>query len=283
MIQIRHGMVKYLVVSFYVVAIVCFIVGEARAEVLFQDSFEIGGLSHEESGIRWLASNDGSDDLVAVSSERALTGDYSLKFRFGGSSNTNDDAWAEQRMDLGGQKTELWIQYYLYLPSNYEHRDVSPDNNKFIAVYRDPYTDPGFQVNFSTGSLSNRDSRFDLHYYYFGAEQRKISFDKPIWTDTERGRWNKVVVHVKVPSGDVADGVMELYVNDVKQIEVTDLNSYGGSGQNYFDELYLLGWANSGFDEDTTMYIDDVTISTTLLDISPPVKPATVKDFMIDQ
>ena len=283
MFLIKCGKNKYFSISLCAVIIFSLNLPTVQATILFQDSFESGGLSHEESGIRWLASNAGSGDLVTVTNEHALTGDYALKFLFGGNPSASDDAWAEQRMSLGGQKTELWIQYYLYLPSNYSHRDPGVDNNKFIAIYRAPYTNPGFQVNFSTRSLNSRDSRFDIHYYHSGVEEPKISFTEPVWTDTERGRWNKVIIHVKVPSGDTDDGVLELYVNDVKKIGLSGLNSYGGVGQNYFDELYLLGWANSGFDVDTTIYIDDVTISSTILVDPSPTKPAIVKDFMMDQ
>ena len=38
------------------------------------------------------------------------------------------------------------------------------------------------------------------------------------------------------------------------------LDGYGG-----FDRGYFLGWSNSGFDEDTVFYIDNVEFSTTSL------------------
>jgi len=43
---------------------------------------------------------------------------------------------------------------------------------------------------------------------------------------------------------------------------VDDLDNHSELGFNYFEDGYLLGWANSGFNEETVMYIDNVVFST---------------------
>ncbi len=278
---------KILLVSFCGAILLNLNLSVVEAAVLFQDGFETGNLSHTESGITYQDSNYASGDAVSVSNERAYTGNHSLKFHFGGNTDLNDDAWAEQRMGLGGQKTEMWIQYYLYIPSNYYHRNATgASNNKFTAVYHKPYG-PGFQVNLST-EPNGGDSTPVIHYYHLSTELSPIYGSGQVFTDANKGKWNQIIIHVKTPSGDTPDGIVELFVNGQKKIGVTNLNSYGGGGQNYFDELYLLGWSNSGFNEDTDMFIDDITMSTTSTGGTAPsapsapsatTPPSTVKGF----
>ncbi len=43
--------------------------------------------------------------------------------------------------------------------------------------------------------------------------------------------------------------------------------SLGGTGKNYIDAAYFLGWSNSGFTQKTVLNIDDVSIADSA---SPP-------------
>ena len=58
--------------------------------------------------------------------------------------------------------------------------------------------------------------------------------------------------------------------------------NYGGEGKNYLDEIYLLGWSNSGYNQDTYLYVDDIVISKSPLnslvsDLIPPHNLKVVK------
>ncbi len=254
-------MKKYILVAIIVFSAFFFVdLRSAYAAVFFQDGFESGNLSHSENGTTW--SNSGAG--ISVSSSMARTGSYSLKFHFAGS---GDDAWAEQRASLGSNMTDFWIRYYLYVPTNYKHRSVSPANNKFLAIFRSPYSSPGFQINLSTEPESGGNSKLEIHYYNNGSEQSPIMPSGGggfLSSSADGGKWAEFITHVKVlTASGSSDGVIQVWKNGTQVANETGMNDYGGSGANYINEIYLLGWANSGFDQDTDFYIDDVVFSDT--------------------
>ena len=82
-------------------------------------------------------------------------------------------------------------------------------------------------------------------------------------TDGTRGRWQKVELHCKVASAPgSADGILQVYRDGNKIIDLSQLDSYPTLGENYFREGYLLGWSASGFESTTYEYISNVTFST---------------------
>jgi hypothetical protein len=76
-------------------------------------------------------------------------------------------------------------------------------------------------------------------------------------------------MHFKVPSTISArDGVAELWKNGATIMSNKTLNSGGTSAAlNNMDECYILGWANSGFTQETVMYVDNVVFSDTPLPV----------------
>ena len=92
--------------------------------------------------------------------------------------------------------------YDLYVPGNYAHRVVSPANNKFLAIYRDPYGALGYQVNFSTGPNGSGGSDLGTHYYENGVEGRVIypASARSFLTAADAGKWRRIVVHMKTPT-----------------------------------------------------------------------------------
>ena len=66
---------------------------------------------------------------------------------------------------------------------------------------------------------------------------------------------------MKAPSSATAsDGIMQMWKNGDLVTNETSLDNYGGANENYMDELYLLGWSNSGFTEETIFYLDNLSI-----------------------
>jgi hypothetical protein len=69
-------------------------------------------------------------------------------------------------------------------------------------------------------------------------------------------------IRAKVPTAANNDGVIQIWVDGVLASNKTNLPGYPPDGiGNYFESGYLLGWANSGFQEGQSMFIDDVSIS----------------------
>jgi hypothetical protein len=252
-----------------------FFVGTSQAEIFFQDGFESGNLSHVDSSsnARWTDPNFGSGDSVSVTDEIAHTGTRSLRFVFGGDSS-GSDAFAEQRFSLGSRMEGAYIRFYMRLPANFKVRADRPNNNKFIRLWGGSYSgNPGklgasFITNsshpsniilegsrcYESGSWYPDYSRCD-----YGDLLLNGSF---VFTKEHLNRWLCIEYHLRNDTG-AGDGALELWVDGQKVAGKNNINFRNDSDNNpgYFDTGYLLGWANSGFDENTVIYIDDVVFS----------------------
>lgn len=245
----------------------------ATAGTLFTDGFEAGTLDRTaQNGVRWIDSQ-----ATAVSNGQSAAGQYSLRFTFDGVPR-GEDSFAEQRIALPSRPA-YWFRYKLYIPANYAHRSDSYSNNKFLAVYQSPYQkeNSGFQVNFSLQPNGSGGSNVEVHHYNNGSEG-PVRWDvvRNFISDTDKGKWMDIIAEVRVPaSATSSDGIMRLWKNGVQVVNITNLASWGGSGKNYIDQAYFLGWANSGFDQTTLLYIDDVQISDTAIDAGTVPNPPT--------
>jgi hypothetical protein len=82
------------------------------------------------------------------------------------------------------------------------------------------------------------------------------------------GQWTRIRIHGKTSSGaGVADGVFEAWAGDTLIFQKIDgVFWYAANSPYYHDDKavfhngYLIGYANSGFDEETLMYVDDFKI-----------------------
>lgn len=240
------------------------VVASAVNNVLFSDNFESGDLSKTENGFSWQAPNFGSGDALGVSSDNPLSGSNSLRFFFEGQADLAADAFSEQRLTLGANYIDATVTFDLYIPPNYNHRDATgADNNKFMAVYRDPYGSPGFQINFSTSRQANGNSSLSCHIYNNGSEISPVNPAEGIdFIDaSEGGTWVNYEMRIAVPTSSTSnDGILQVWKNGEVQCNLTNVSSYGGDGENYFNELYLLGAANSGYTQDTIFFLDDFVI-----------------------
>lgn len=256
---------------------------------IITDSFESGDLSHTENGFQWYG---GQGNLKpVVSSDIAHTGNNSLKFTFRGVSE-DKDSWSEQRFDMGKAYPEVWVQFYIYFPDGsegigprYIHR--MPGNNKFIRLWgsesrRDDGTATvaGGASLFQTKTVSSKigaeykviyNGSITKHMGRYGIEAHPMAIDSTL------GTWIKYKYHVKAATAANNDGVIQIWINDVLVTDEQSLDTYPGNGYlNAYTAGYLLGWANSGFDEDTNIYIDDFEISTNSLPVKAAPRPPTI-------
>ena len=116
----------------------------------------------------------------------------------------------------------------------------------------------------------------EIHHYNGGIEGSVRTVANNFITSSDKGAWMEIIAQVKVPSAQGArDGVMKLWKNGTLLVNVTDLPSWGGSGKNYIDQAYLLGWSNSGFTQATNLYIDDFVLSNSPLSGETKPNPPT--------
>jgi len=232
--------------------------------ILWSDGFESGTM-----GANWIGGDREGNRPVTT---RARTGDYSLMFRFRGSPDQDADATSERRFCMPQSLGEVWVEYWLWIPENYAHRQPpgTPSNNKFFILWdSDSYPGGG------AGRLS-----VGLHTWADGAGNSRgnAAWSNSLmgwimavaipWSggigEADKGRWNRVRFHMKVGTratdrvlhtGDYGDGLFEMWWNN--QQYVSHAMSLYDPDDNAFRCGYVLGWANSGFDENTYLYVDD--------------------------
>lgn len=233
------------------------------ASPIFFDSFESGDLNNPTTttGGSWTNSVN-----VSVSNDRAYTGTYSLRFVFGPNA-PDEDTWSEQRFALGTNLQEIWLEYYIYIPTNYFHRDApGTDNNKWMWLWGDVYSATNTH-GASTWPTGNGDSDLFADYGKNEGPVGPAYGDSPVVynfiTDAERGQWNHFRWHSKMATtADSEDGLMEIWWNGVLVAQDLSMDIFSSTA-NYINEGYLLGYSNSGFTDQTLIYIDDFAVYAT--------------------
>lgn len=252
-----------------------------NAAEYFSDGFEntsagdAPNYKDPESGATWTGSAWTEVVDSTLSNVTPHSGSKMLRFRWAENANS------EQRFDLGSQQTgDVYIRYYVYYPdgtepgeNKYVHRDgPSSDNNKVMRLWGGDYIDE-IKVGARSWPVDGYVERIQ-----FTAEvstwkvngcsgsQGEAYIDKvpiPSWyrQDSTLGRWMCFEFHYKRDTGS-GDGVFEFWVDGDKKIGATNFSTIGAPcNPGYFKGGYLMGWSNSGFDEDTNVYFDDVVFS----------------------
>ena len=235
----------------------------------------------------------GSSVRTEVSDERAYSGGKSLKFTFPGDPDLSKDSFSEQRFELDKKYTELWFRYKLWIPENYRHRSPEgPDNNKgLLMLWGESYNGyaPTLSLHFQRSHREADPDQEDSYIYsaWRANSHRTLnikhqhndrSFTLGI-TSEDRGTWIDWVIKVKTSTIDPdtaaenqprGNGIVQVWKNGNILWSITDATNYYGGGASDpggvgdgWNYGYLLGWANSGFDETTIFYLDDFLVGTT--------------------
>jgi len=230
---------------------------------LFADGFESGDLSHTQNGVSWASGRQ-----TTVGQSRVHSETWSLEFTYP-TALDGEDSFSEQRLVGLDGLTEVWVQYWIYIPATFEHRTQDgPSNNKFFRMFN-----------------AEDDGTFSLTYEYQAEEggsslrrvlsQSYTSDGASNWpTDTggqsgfigpdgalKPGHWHKIGIYFRSATGaTVNDGRSELWVDGQLFHELDWAFWAKGDRPAWVDSLYLLGWANSGFSEETRFHIDDLRI-----------------------
>lgn len=201
----------------------------------------------------------------------AKTGLYAMRFHY-----PAGEPWSEQRFDLGKPQRELWLRYWLRVPTNYTHGmgGGSAVNNKFISIWMDGYSQFGDGSTFWLSMESAGNGNTNLAFTYsLGSKRASLAFQqyKPfINANTDKGRWMQMVIHLKAQSADGAsDGVVETWRRWESEKDFTKFHEkfdlplkVPAAGPAGFKAGYLLGWANGHYAVPTEWLLDDFTLST---------------------
>ena len=192
-----------------------------------------------------------------------------LRFRFGPDA-IGEDSSAEQRFEMGRNLSELWVEYDLHIPSNFALRADFPANNKFLALWTDTYDAAGritvvleYERNGTDSSRSRsiaNGSESQAAGMLSNAGDR--TYTESFITAAKAGAWYRIRVHFRMASASgQTNGVFEVMMgNELVWRSRSDYVWYpvNGSSVAYIRNGYLMGWANSGFTDETDFHLRDI-------------------------
>lgn len=248
----------------------------ASSNTIVSDTFESGDMSATTAyGFGW--SKGKINPVVTVAPEasqwEAKSGDHALMMRYRAGKN-----WAEKRFHWSEPQPEIWMSYWLRVPTNYAHPEVdgASDNQKLFYLWMDAYSTKG--EGSSVGMEFRGNGRGGSYFYGkispggykgSGGDTGRTSF---IEIPRDRGRWMHLVVHAASESSAGAnDGLMEVWRKWESESEYTKTHELKNqkirlsSSVKGFSQGYLMGWANAAYPVDTEFLLDDFELSTTPL------------------
>lgn len=257
--------------------------GGGSATPFFADNFS-GGQLNPSGGFEYVF-NGGSPQ---VSSANAVNGGtHSIRFAYGPDA-IGADSTCEVRFRLGRNVPDLFVEYWMYVPSNFFMRETT--NNKFFALWREVAGQP----NWNYASAVYPTQQFTMEYWGLGGpwaratsrvSARMTSTGNFLITDIDTptnqrgmiggpdpmllGAWNRVRLRFKASSAQsVSDGAFEMWVNSTKLHDAQSMpfwNPTSNSGGTwspptdiFWNAGYFLGYANTGFTDLTEFFIGDV-------------------------
>lgn len=236
---------------------------------VFADGFESGDLSAQQDGFQW-----GRTVNATVARDAARTGDYGLRLEHPGKAD-GEDSVAQINFQFGTALTEVWVEYWMRVPDNYDHRDSSgSDNNKFFQVWggglagrTDSPVGMIAEVQHWRGEGDSEGIRYIPHETGdIDGFQGRSERDFGAILQSEQGQWVRWRWHLKTSSvTDTAgpfDGVVEIWKGDslVHRDEAVPIRNDDPDRPDAFDFMRLLGWSNSGYDEATAFAFDDLRV-----------------------
>jgi hypothetical protein len=253
------------------------ITGGGGVTEVFRDDFESGNFSHKQNGVGWAAV------WLDVTTAIAHGGTHAARFREGDSGT-----WSELRFGGLANPTEVFMQFYLYLPSGSESPSVGPKakiigtaNDKFFRLWGNG--DAGYGTrNFSNevgastwGDGGGTDGKLGMEYLKSlpgeGNQMNMGPMDNgppryPLFSDGNRGRWLQIRIRCKQATAANNDGVIQVWVDGSPVINLTTLDNgdiYAtGTNMVGYTSGYILGWANNGWPAGQYVYLDDFVITT---------------------
>lgn len=232
--------------------------GKAGATPFFEEVFT-GGVKNNANGFTWSAVAQ-SNGTVTVSADRAFSGTHSLKIAYN-TTTQGDYTEPTQFFSFGRNLTELWLEFYLWLPTGYAHGIA---NNKMLRVWSGTYGGAENKMGFSTwpkvGAVTQSTIQCDRVVsadpsYGIGPSGAPESPIGDVPTSIY-GTWAQMRLHQRVRTDAGSDNsISEAWINGNKLFTYTPQAAVLDTVAPYWDQGYLFGAAN-GFAAQTSVYAD---------------------------
>lgn len=248
---------------------------------IFEDDFEAYPLGSDiagegANGFQWQGGGVGGG--IEVTNEHSFSGTKSLVFRYPGEPDLSEDSSREKRFilaaDGASSPSELWFEYMVRVPDNWEHRDpIGGSGNKLISMWAERYNNSLGDAEITIEWQRATTTRSFLRQAVV-TDANRLADDQPsqqlikgtIFDASMRGTWIRLRYHYRIGGTDAVNDptIIDIWRDNTKICEARrDYNMKGyppenPPGLNYFRHGYLFGWSNSGFTEDTNFYVDDL-------------------------
>lgn len=248
------------------------------AETFFSDAIESINLKATNNSVfSWTDSTYTS--VVPHTSKSGDSGSNALKFTY-----LAGEYFSEQRFTLAKAYPDIWIRYWLQVPTNFKHTYA---NNKLFALWMDDYSARGLgpTIAWEFWPDGSNGSELAVHYApgnYTGGNEH-VQHKQFITYPADQGRWMQVVLHVRAATGPgTKNGLIETYrrwANESTFVKLHHLDtadiSMPSTGPFGWKSGYFMGWSNSGYASDTFWYVNDIELSNSSLLglLSKPVAP----------
>ena len=249
----------------------------AHAQLIAEDNFDsvVGGQGVSPPAAFW-----GSGVRTTVRDDVSHSPSNSLRFNFKSEAQGSEDAWAEQRFNLGGERTELTIMYDLYIPANYHHRSAGGStNNKFLRLWTNGYGDDekiGGSFHVGDGSVI---SDISVEYRSNPGQGMSKKDKQPFILSSDLGKWMAIKIYARAATNS-SNGKYEIWKNGNRILNHSVENNHHPGTQGWTTG-YLFGYANSGFDTQVWLNMDNVRFYDTFVDgDTPVVRPLSPIDFV---
>ena len=233
---------------------------------LFEDGFETYAdyaviTGEGANGFVWGQQNHGSPNSV-----NPRTGSKSYAFRYNKSGEAQPE-WSEVYFDLGANYTEVWMEYYLHIQSDFEH-PAGAGWFKYFFIYGSN----GYPGNPGTpdhivfiSALPSTSPHLEYCSTYYSDGDQVIHHVENDWLhEDDLDTWVKLQIHLKASGNAVdTDALIEVYKNGAKIIDINTFNYYHAT-DNGWRGGYLMGW-HDGADLHTGQvdyYLDDFKVYT---------------------
>lgn len=253
----------------------------------FSNGFESGNFSLTQDGVT--PGGTAGDIRPVVSENKPKDGNYSVKFTFQGDPNSTMGTGSKLQFDLNNYYRDVWVQFDVFFPSNWtpRDRDAKAHNKGPIMVWADAGWHDDLKsfssyeswnaTGWPTGTVSyNRGG--SRGHRYVKLNGKYFQYPDP---NNDLGRWMNIVARIKFATTENSnDGIFQLWKDGELGLSITDANNYLKNGRPGANHIYLFGPADTGFNVDTSIYLDNLVISDKPLEgykastpLSPPAPP----------
>jgi len=285
----------------------------AHSQIILEETFESGNMSTTTNadGFKWQSNNNTSvvteappcgglsaGTPTAIYNNKVIcngpqtpagggnwiakNGENSLRFRY-----PAGQPWTEQRFFLGKGYPEIWVSYWIRVPTNYvrgpEATYNGSGNNKWgvwiMGRMPEEYaTDYVSRVEMQDWPNAVNPDNADLKMSFTNGSDMTYhpsAIYHNFITPADSGRWMKIIYHLKSSATQSStDGILRMYrqwEGDTGATLICDINSLNvGVGQGSIDAGfdgwaggYLMGYTNAPYANDTEWLVDDFIVSDT--------------------